>query len=742
MNSKFTYMIVILGLLLAAVAVRVWDPAPVARMRLLIFDIYQRLAPREYSPDLPVRIVEIDDTSINAIGQWPWPRNVFVQMIENLHAKGAAVVAFDLVLPEPERNLAQETIARLPDSPAARTVLEQLKALPTNDQLLADAVSKQMTVLGVMGVSHATATKPEPDAAFVYAGDDPKLFLPTYEGILASIPVLQSAAVGSGSLNWVPDFDQIVRRIPLVITMGTSLFPSLSVEVLRVVQQASTVVIRSSNSAHDEAFGEQTGVSRILVGEIEVPTDASGQIWLRYTPHDKRRFISAKRVIDNAIEEDDVAGRVILIGATASGLLDLRATPLDAAIPGVEIHAQAIEQMLLGIELRRVDYSTGIELVVIILGGILLAWLSYATGAALGAIAGAITTFAVVSGAFVAFLKYGFLIDPSFPVVVLTAVYIVSTVIVYFLTERERNQVRSAFGHYMAPALIEQLVREPERLSLGGEDRELTMLFSDVRNFTSISEAFKSDPPGLTKLMNRILSPLSNAIIQRNGVIDKYIGDAIMAFWNAPIDDPDHPKNACRAALEMLQSLEELNQNLQSADTGETIGPIRVGIGVNTGRAVVGNMGSDMRFDYSVLGDSVNLASRLEGQSKLYGLPIILGEATAKTVMDELATLEVDRLRVKGKEQAETIFALVGDENLLADENFQELQRLNDSMLSSYRSQDWETATAALEAIKDLPISATIDLDTYLFLYETRILEYQANPPGQDWDGVYLAISK
>ena len=294
----------------------------------------------------------------------------------------------------------------------------------------------------------------------------------------------------------------------------------------------------------------------------------------------------------------------------------------------------------------------------------------------------------------------------------------------------------------MAPALIEQLVQEPDRLSLGGETRELTILFSDVRNFTSIAESYKSDPAGLTKLMNRLLSPLSRAIIERDGVIDKYIGDAIMAFWNAPISDPDHIKNACLAALDMLQSLKQLNQKEKQVNDGKETGPIRIGIGINTGIGVVGNMGSDMRFDYSVLGDAVNLASRLEGQSKLYGLSVVLGQQTAAYVSDELATLEIDRLKVKGRDDAETIFGLFGNEGLLANEKFKELQQLNDSMLRNYRSQDWETAAALIEAIKHQSDEVGINLDDYLFLYELRILEYQTNPPGQDWDGVHIAETK
>jgi adenylate cyclase len=744
MNPKFTYTVVIVVLMLAAIAVRIWDPDPIARVRFLVFDTFQKIEPQQYSTDLPVRIVKIDDPSIEAIGQWPWSRSVFVKMLDNLQALGAAVVAFDIVFPEPERDSLSDLLTRLPDDPMAKTVLKRLKALPSNDQLLAQAISQQPTVMGIMGVSHATDRKPDPSAAFAHAGDDPLLFVPTYDGIIASIPAVQVAALGSGALNWVPDFDQIVRRIPLVVAIGEVLYPSLAIETLRVVQGASTVLVRSSNSSHDEAFGRQTGISRIRIGEFDVPTDHSGQIWLRYSHSDERRFISARDIIDGTVTSDEIEGRIILVGATASGLLDLRSTPLDAAVPGVEIHAQAIEQMITGIQLWRSDYSTGFELLIIVVGGTLLSWLSYSTGATVGAIGGAFTTSTVVAGSFLAFSKYGFLIDPSYPVIILTIVYLVGTVMLYFLTERERNQVRLAFSHYMAPALIEQIVQEPDRLKLGGETRELTLLFSDVRDFTSIAESFKSNPEGLTRLMNQFLSPLSKAIMERNGVIDKYIGDAIMAFWNAPIDDPNHPKNACSAALEMLRALEELNQ-IRTQSTGENaegIPPIKIGIGINTGIGVVGNMGSDMRFDYSVLGDTVNLASRLEGQTKLYGVSIVLGQATATYVADEMATLEIDRVRVKGKQDAVSIFGLFGDKDLLANEHYQELHRLNKSMLEVYRSQDWETAKAYLELIKDQSGQAGIDIDNYLFLYEMRILEYQENPPGADWDGVYTATSK
>jgi adenylate cyclase len=301
----------------------------------------------------------------------------------------------------------------------------------------------------------------------------------------------------------------------------------------------------------------------------------------------------------------------------------------------------------------------------------------------------------------------------------------------------------------VSPELVSELADRSEGPALGGETRELSILFSDVRGFTAISESFKSNPQGLTELMNEFLTVLSNAILKYNGTIDKFMGDAVMAFWNAPVPHEQHARSACQAALEMLQNVGELNRTkaeehaaLADDDDRGPLHQINIGIGINSGDCVVGNMGSDLRFDYTCLGDPVNLASRLEGQSKPYGVLIILGQATAAYVNNDMATLEIDRLRVKGKQEPETIYGLFGDSELMANQGFQELQRQNDSMLLAYRKQDWETVLAMLELLKDQSDLLKIDLDVYLFMYETRVLEFQQNPPGRDWDGVYVATSK
>ncbi len=308
--------------------------------------------------------------------------------------------------------------------------------------------------------------------------------------------------------------------------------------------------------------------------------------------------------------------------------------------------------------------------------------------------------------------------------------------------QKDRRRIRSAFGQYLSPALVEQLAQSPEKLVLGGEMRTMSILFSDVRGFTTISETFKHDPQGLTQLMNRFLTPMTNAIIEHKGTIDKYMGDAIMAFWNAPIDDTDHEINACRAAINMLARVEALNleREAEAQVSGQPFIPIAIGIGINTGSCVVGNMGSDLRFDYSVLGDSVNLASRLEGRSKDYGTPIIVGNATAEKARGEFATLEIDLITVKGKTEPERIYTVLGGGDVAASADFRKLSELNAAMLAAYRKRDWNGALDALQQCRRA--SNNFGLDEIYNLYFARIRSFQDKGPPDDWDGVYAVETK
>jgi adenylate cyclase len=311
----------------------------------------------------------------------------------------------------------------------------------------------------------------------------------------------------------------------------------------------------------------------------------------------------------------------------------------------------------------------------------------------------------------------------------------------YNTAEAQRSQIRHAFGQYLAPALVEQLAHSPEKLVLGGEEREMTILMSDVRGFTAISESYKDDPQGLTSLMNRLLTPLTNTIVSHEGTIDKYIGDAIMGFWNAPLDVPDHELKGCGAALDMIDRLEALNlEREKEARAGQPILPFRIGIGINTGRCVVGNIGSDLRFNYSVLGDPVNVAARLEGQTKFYGVPIIIGSRTGEKVKDKFAILELDLITVKGKTEPQTIYALLGREKIAGGSDFQELRKLWSTMLYCYRSRDWEGALEAVELCQSA--KHNFGLAALFDLYRTRIQAFRESAPPADWTGIFVAETK
>jgi adenylate cyclase len=437
-----------------------------------------------------------------------------------------------------------------------------------------------------------------------------------------------------------------------------------------------------------------------------------------------------------------IAGKLVLIGTSAVGLNDIKTTPVSRAMPGVEIHAQVLESALTGEVISQPIYGLAVEFVTALLFGLLVIAFAPQFGpVTLVALGAAFASMLVGMSAYF-YTQNRLLIDFTYPLMSTTAIYLTLIFSSFVREQAQRRQIRSAFGQYLSPALVEQLAQSPEKLVLGGEEREMTIMFSDMRGFTSISETYKNDPQGLTALMNRFLTPLTNAIIDRKGTIDKYMGDAIMAFWNAPLDDKQHQINACEAALDMLERLDQLEQERMEEAEGEgrPFIPLNVGVGLNTGTCVVGNMGSDMRFDYSVLGDSVNLASRLEGQSKEYGFPIIVGSTTALAVKDKFAILEIDFIMVKGKKEPEVIYAIAGREDTAQSGRFQRLRNLTIEMLACYRSRDWEGALAAIQ--RGRRTDEVHSLELLFNLYEARIRDFQHAPPPEDWNGAFALLTK
>jgi len=660
-----------------------------------VFDWYQRLDPRGWSTDSPVRIVAVDDESLARIGQWPWPRTLIATLTAELGRLGAAVVAFDIVLAEPDASSPERVVTLLPETPGRTQVEQELRQKPTNDAVLALALAKTPAALGTVLTQGDRAVDLPRKHGIATAGDDPRPFLPRFTSAVLPLPVLSASAAGIGALNWLPDRDQVVRRVPVVLALGDRIVPSLAVEALRAGQGASTIVVRSSNASGQTAFGARTGVNSVKVGDLEIPTDANGELRVRYTPTDARRFISAWKVLAGGVDRDEIEGRVIILGVSAAGLFDQRATPIDASVAGSEIHAQIVEQVAAGIWLVRPDWLPGAEVtlaaLLALVFGIMLRHMT--------AIPGAVLASATIGGlgwaSWHAFTAHGLLIDPILAGLAISITYLSCTVWRYRDEQRQRRFVREAFGRYVSPAVVARLAEDPTKLNLGGETRTLTIMFCDVRGFTAIAEYLGAQR--LTTFMNEYLTTMTDVVLAHDGTIDKFIGDAVMAFWNAPLDDLDHARHAARAALAMTHALDLMNElwRQRAQSSGEESREVRFGIGLATGECVVGNFGSVQRFDYSVLGDHVNLASRLEGATKIYRTDILVAEAT-RALAPDLAWLEADEVRVKGKTEVTRVFVLAGGEAEHQSAAFAGLSNLHERMLAAYRGGEF--ASAALLA--------------------------------------------
>ncbi len=702
------------------------------RIGLLLFDSYQRAAPRTYE-DAAIKVVDIDDESIRRRGQWPWPRTEIARLLDRLGDAGASVVAFDVVFSEPDRT----SPARIADSlarsnPAAAA---QLRRLPDNDAALAQSVAATPTVLGYFLVNDAKGPQIEPKAGFAIGGSPPSQ-VPDFRRGIESLPVLMASAAGSGSVSLAADGDGILRSVPLVARQGDQLLPSLSLEALRVAQGAGSIQLRTSD-ASGEIGGTPGRVVAIKVGQFEIPTTDSGALWLHHTPRAPERIVPAWKVLDEATPaaelEGAFAGRIVFVGAGAIGLRDLRSTPLYDAELGVLMHAQAAEQAILGKYLLRPDWGRGLELGLVLLLGIALALLLPRLGAASGAAIVLAAVALMIAGSWLAFVQANYLLDPTWPVLTLMLVYSLQTVLVYYREERRRAYIHSAFDRYLSPEMVRRIADNPGSLELGGEEREMTVLFCDVRGFSRISESMA--PKTLIQFLIALLTPLCDVLMARKATIDKFIGDAIVAFWNAPLDDPDHHRNAARAALEMMAKLDELNAEGKSGWPGE----VKIGVGLNCGICCVGNMGSEQRLSYTLIGDTVNLASRIEGLTKFYGVPIAIGSAL-RDRLDGFAMVELDLVRVVGRDHTERLFALLGDEAVAARPEFVALAEQHSALLTAYREQDWLGAQAIIGGASEA--TNAYGLGTLYGLYRDRIAELAQSDLPVDWNGVFEARSK
>ncbi|MGZ8321757.1 MAG: CHASE2 domain-containing protein [Rhodoplanes sp.] len=729
------YLPIVCGFLLLAVLVRGADPFFVQALRLIAFDSYQRLAPQPYDPDLPVGIVDIDPESIVRFGQWPWPRTILADLVMRLTERNAAAVAFDVLFADKDRSSLEEVVKRLQPDQASR--LAGVTGSPTNDEAFAEALKAAPSVLPIILTNLSNSTLFPAKSGFVFAGDDPKPFLRAFSGAESNLPLLDDAAQGIGSTNLFPNRDGVVRQVPLFFRLGDRIIPSLAAEALRVAQGASTYVLKSSNASGETAFGQSTGLNHVRIGRFEVATDAEGALALKFRQSNPSAFIPAWKLIAGEVEEREIAGKIILIGTSTPGLLDLRATPLDAAMPGVEIQAQVIEHILAGRTLTRPDYAAAAEQFLFVALGLLIALAMSRLSPGPAAGLGAFLPVAIIVGGWISYRYWDLLFDPLYPSLVLLLLTAGITFYVYRQVELQRGEIRNAFGRYLAPAVVEDIIAGPAKLTLGGEVRELTLMFCDVRDFTSISEGLTANE--LTTFIKELLTPLSDIILRERGTIDKYMGDGIMAFWNAPLDVSDHAQRACRSAIEMVGMMADLNRKWRerARTAGRPFDDIRIGIGINTGDCCVGNLGSEQRFDYSAIGDEVNVTSRLESLTKLYRVPAVVGETTV-VQCPELAFLELDLVQVKGRVRPTRIFALV-DVLSCGAAAMARLRPLHEKFLCAYRMQNWGESEMLIAQCRSVGVEA---LDTYYSVFAERIKSLRNASLDADWDGAHAMTEK
>ena len=638
----------------------------------LLFDEYQRWRPRQEVEAPPIRVVEIDDDSIAKLGRWPWPRARLGEMIEKITAAGAAVVALDILLYDPGD--------------------------PEDDAKLAKTIEGRPVVLGQFFTNDAASSALPDKAGFAYAGDDPSQFALGFRSVMTPLPAFAQAAAGVGFLNWLPDYDRVVRRVPLVLSVDGKLAPSFAMEALRVAQGASSYTIKSSNASGEYGFGARTGMVAIQNGDAIIPSGSRGDFRIHFAGQDDRIRVPAWKLLAPGADLSSFSGAVVFIGVSTQLLYDIVATPLSPGAAGVEQHAEIIGQVLANDHLTRPDWAKGAEfLYTVALSTTLAVALPFVSTLG-GALIGFIATTASLAGSLWAYRTQGVLFDPFLPSMGSGVVFVSGVLALYGRKRGEEREIRSAFGRYVSPAVVARLAADPSVLRLGGEERRVTLMFSDLRGFTTISEGKSATE--LTRFLNEYLTPMTDVVLRQLGTVDKYIGDAIMAFWNAPLDDDLHAEHAVLASLGMRDALATLNGRWgrEAEVAGRRYSPVKFGVGLNTGEVCVGNLGSLQRFDYSVIGDEVNIASRLESASKNFGVDIIASEAT-RAETPGYAWLEVDAVVFKNKTRPVGVYALMGDEDFAVSRDFTALAGAHDRMMALYRDREF---AGALEIAEEL----------------------------------------
>jgi adenylate cyclase len=636
-----------LAALIAGAVLFLMDPLPLQVLRNAVFDQYQRWHPRTYEP-APVRIVDIDDESLRQLGQWPWPRTRVAELIEKLQAEGAAVIGFDFVFAEPDRTspTSMAGIWNPPDD-----LRQLLMSIPDHDQVMAKVLGRGGVVLGFIEKRDGLAGR-VPARAFrvVNAGGSPLPYLHEIPGAVSSIEPLEKAAQGNGALIFFPDSDAVVRRVPLMLRLGGQPMPSLIAELLRVGQGQRNYLVKV-------AAEKGVGIQEIKIGGVTVPTTPTGEMWVHYTPRVEERYVPAWKVLAGKAPPGQLKDHIVVIGTSAQGLMDLRSSPLGTIIPGVEAHAQALEQVVLGKHLQRPSWATAIEALVIVIGGLLLGIVALSTGALVSASVTGVATALIAAGAWFAFTRHGLLLNPVTPGLALLLTFLVGSVMHHLASERKQRWVREAFSRYVSPNRVDFLVSNPGQLELGGKRQSCSFVFTDLAGFTSLME--KMDPGDAVALLNAYLDKMIAIAFQQGGTLDRIVGDAVAIMFSAPVEQADHRQRALNCALEMHTFATGYSSDL--AAKGTHFGKTR--IGVHSGEVIVGNFGGSNMFDYRALGDAVNTAARLESVNKHLGTTVCVSEATLSGCSG-VAVRPVGRLVLKGKSEALMVFEPLATANV------------------------------------------------------------------------------
>lgn len=636
--KRFSPLLVSVVVLLVALVIRIQEPALIESVRNAVFDTYQRWRPREVTP-VPVQVVDIDEESLQILGQWPWPRDTLADMVSRLNGAGAVAIAFDILFSETDRTSPAKIAERTHLSPELTAELNQL---PDHDQMFAWALEQGRSVTGLALTNQEKDTSvPAIKFGMALAGDDPKPFLLDFPGAITSLSMFDASAKGSGAMNFAPDRDGVVRRVPLLMLNSGKIVPSLAAEALRVAQGSSTYIVKSSGASSEKSFGEPTGVISVKIGSFEVPTDSNGRLWINFGRLPENAKTPAWKLVREEFDADDFRGKIVLIGASATGLLDLRFSPLGA-MPGVEMQAQLIGQILGGQYLSRPDWADGAEIIFMVVLGLIVIGLTYLLGAVKSVLFGLAVVVIAIATSVSGFAFRGLLLDPIYPSLTAVLVFLSCSVLRHLQTEQKNKWIRDAFSHYVSPNFVEALISDPDQMTLGGERRVLSFLFSDLAGFTPLVE--KSEPGTLIPLLNEYLNGMVKIGFKHGGTLDAIVGDATAFFFNAPVEQSDHAERAVACALEMDEFASEFSAKKRKE--GKSLGRTR--IGVHTGPVIIGNMGGDVLFNYAAHGDAINTASRMEGVNKYLGTNVCISVETA-TLVPDFAGRPVGIVVLKGK---------------------------------------------------------------------------------------------